>query len=82
MTTATAPDAATQKRLALDLLLDAWDKALAAGVAPELLATTAIFAALTDMVDNHGPDAVADLMAGLPTRIRAGEFTLSASRPS
>ena len=82
MTTGTAPDAATQKRIALDLLLEAWDRALADGVAPELLATTAIFTALTDMVENHGAEAVANLMAGLPARIRAGEFTLGASRPS
>ncbi len=82
MTTGPAPDAATQKRIALDLLLEAWDRALADGVAPELLATTAIFTALTDMVENHGAEAVANLMAGLPARIRAGEFTLGASRPS
>jgi hypothetical protein len=70
------PDTETQKRIALDLLLDAWDRALGQGVEPELLATTAIFAALTDMVDAHGPETVADLIATLPDRIRAGEFTL------
>ena len=70
-------DPAAQKRRALELLLAAWDAALAEGVEPELLATTAIFAALTDMVDAHGEAPVADLVAGLPERIRAGEFTLS-----
>ncbi|MDZ4775483.1 MAG: hypothetical protein SGJ23_01700 [Alphaproteobacteria bacterium] len=69
-------DVAAQKSIALDLLLNAWDAALAKGVAPELLASTAIFAALTDMVDMHGPDAVADFCAALPARIRAGEFTM------
>jgi hypothetical protein len=78
-----ALDPAEQKRRALDLLLAAWDTALAEGVAPEMLATTAIFAALTDMVEAHGEGPVADLIAGLPQRIRAGEFTLSkgARRP-
>lgn len=68
---------AAQKRVALGLLLDAWDEALRRGVAPELLATTAIFAALTDMVDIHGEVAVAEMMTALPDRIRAGEFTLA-----
>lgn len=65
-----------QKSLALDLLLNAWDAALAKGVAPELLASTAVFAALTDMVDMHGAEAVAAFCEGLPTRVRAGEFTM------
>jgi hypothetical protein len=74
--TGTLPDQATQKKIALDLLLGAWDAALAKGVEPELLASTAIFAALTDMVDLHGPEAVADFCAALPARVRAGEFTM------
>ena len=75
MTTPPLDDAA-QKSIALDLLLNAWDAALARGVAPDLLASTAIFAALTDMVDAHGADAVADFCVALPARIRAGEFTM------
>lgn len=69
-------DADDQKRIALDLILDAWEAALAQGVQPEILATTAIFAAMTDMVDIHGEDMVAEMTASLPTRLRAGEFTL------
>lgn len=68
---------ADQKARALDLILDAWDAALKDGVAPELLASTAIFAALTDMVDLYGPEPVAEMCAGLPARVRAGEFTLT-----
>ena len=71
-----APSDDAQKSLALDLLLNAWDAALAQGVAPELLASTAMFAALTDMVDMHGADAVASFCEGLPARVRAGEFTM------
>lgn len=70
---------ADQKAIALDLLLNAWDAALARGVSPELLASTAMFAALADMVDGHGEDAVATFCEDLPQRVRSGEFTLSNS---
>jgi hypothetical protein len=65
-----------QKALALDLVLDAWDKALANGVEPEVLASVGIYASFVDMVDRFGEEAVADFAATLPARIRAGEFTL------
>lgn len=65
-----------QKSLALDLILTAWDEALARGVTPEMLASTAMFAALADMVDIHGEAAVAQFCSELPARIRAGEFSL------
>jgi len=69
-------DEETGKARALNLILDAWDKALAEGAEPEIVASVAIYAALTDMVDRFGPEAVADFCATLPDRIRAGEFTL------
>lgn len=69
------PDDA-QKNLALDLILTAWDEALVRGVSPEMLASTAMFAALADMVDIHGEAAVAQFCSELPARIRAGEFSL------
>jgi hypothetical protein len=67
-----------QKRTALELLLLAWDEALKVGVAPEILASTAIFAALSDMVDAHGAEEVAAFCESLAPRVRNGEFTLSA----
>ena len=70
-----APD--DQKRTALKHILEAWDKALDDGVEPELLATSAIFAALSDMVDIYGEGPVADMAASLPDRIRSGEFSRS-----
>lgn len=66
-----------EKSLALEILLAAWDEALARGVSPDMLASTALFAAFTDMVDLHGEDAVAEFAADLPRRIRAGEFTFA-----
>jgi hypothetical protein len=68
---------AEAKRIALALILDAWEAARDKGVASELIASTAIFAALTDMVDLHGAEAVARFTEGLAPRLRAGEFTLS-----
>jgi hypothetical protein len=71
------PNEDEQKAIALELLLDAWDEALARGCTPELLATSAIFAALTDMVDLYGEGPVADMAEGLPERIRRGEFSMN-----
>jgi hypothetical protein len=64
------------KGRALQLILDAWDKALAEGAEPEIVASVAIYAALADMVDRYGETAVADFCATLPERARNGEFTL------
>ena len=69
-------DAEEQKSVALAYLLDAWDDALSSGCAPEAIAKSAIFAALSDMVDIYGEDAVAELAGGLPDRIRRGEFSM------
>lgn len=69
-------DETEQKRRALELMLDAWDKALAEGVEPEIVASVAIYAALADMVDRYSADAVAEFCETLPERARAGEFTL------
>lgn len=65
-----------QKTLALELILDAWDEALNRGCQPELIATSAIFAAVTDMVDLYGEDPVAEMAETLPGRIRRGEFSM------
>ncbi|MGB5094154.1 MAG: hypothetical protein WBN97_12750 [Parvibaculum sp.] len=66
-----------QRRVALQNILDAWDEALAEGVDADILATTAIFAALSDMVEAYGEEAVAEMADGLPDRVRQGEFTLN-----
>lgn len=65
-----------KKGRALALILDAWEAALAEGAEPEVIASVAIYAALADMVDRHGAEAVADFCETLPKRARAGEFTL------
>lgn len=65
-----------QKRVALKLMLEAWDEAIGQGASPEMVASSAIFAALTEMIDMYGESTVADMVAEWPDRIRDGEFTL------
>jgi len=69
-------DEAQQKKLALDLFLDAWDKACDAGVEADLLCEVMIYMAVTDLVADRGEDVTADMLETLPDRIRDGEFTL------
>lgn len=70
-----------KKGRALQLILDAWDTALGEGADAEVIASVAIYAALADMVDRYGQDAVADFCATLPERTRRGEFTLRTDQP-
>ena len=74
-------DAEEQKAVALSFLLDAWDDALSSGCAPETIATSAIFAALSDMVDIYGEEAVAEMAGALPDRVRRGEFSMRDAAP-
>ena len=65
-----------QKRIALKEILEAWDSAVDQGVSPEIVASSAIFSALTDMIDLYGEETVAEMVAEWPDRIQDGEFTL------
>jgi hypothetical protein len=65
-----------QKRAALRYILDAWEEALHDGIEPEMLANAALFAALADLIDVYGEDAVSKMTGGLARRIHHGEFTL------
>lgn len=66
----------TQKKIALDLFLNAWDKATEQGVEADLLCEVMIYMAITDLVADRGEDQTASLMETLPERILDGEFTL------
>jgi len=74
------PNNDEQRRIALQIFLDAWDDALAEGVDPDVLASTAIFAALSDMVETYGEEPVSEMAEGLKDRIQQGEFTLNQTR--
>jgi hypothetical protein len=67
---------AAQKRTALSFLNEAWNEAMAEGVAPEIFAHAALFTAFADLVSTYGEEAVAELARSLPRRIEALEFTL------
>jgi hypothetical protein len=70
-------ESAAHKQAALRYILDAWEEALHDGIEPEMLANAALFAALTDLIDVYGSDAVAMMTNGLSRRILHGEFTLT-----
>lgn len=65
---------------ALDLIQAAWDEGCEVGIASEMMAYAALYAALTDLVGNFGEENVAELAQGLVARVRSGEFTLYSSR--
>lgn len=61
---------------ALNFILEAWEEGTDSGIAPELMAYAAIYAALSDLVGAYGEDAVVKLAQGLVPRVKSGEFTL------
>ncbi len=69
-----------QKRKVMTVFLDAWDEACAQGIPSELLSEVCLYLALTDLVEDHGEDDVADIIETLPYRIRTGEFTMEEER--
>ena len=67
------------KREALRYILEAWDEALKDGIKPDMLATAALFAALSDLVTSHGEEAISAMATRLANRVGNGEFTLHRS---
>lgn len=65
-----------EKQAALRYILDAWEEALHDGIEPEMLANAALFAALADLIDVYGEEAIGKMTGGLSRRIQHGEFTL------
>jgi predicted YcjX-like family ATPase len=65
-----------ERQLALEYVAEAWNAAEGDGVDTAALAHASLFAALTTLVDAHGEEAAADLVAALPERIRCGEYSL------
>lgn len=68
-----------ERQLALEYVAEAWNAAEEDGVEPEALAHASLFAALTTLVRTYGEEAAADLVAALPDRLRAGEYSLTRS---
>jgi hypothetical protein len=64
------------RQIALEYLAEAWNTAEDEGVETLALAHASLFAAIATLVREHGEDAAANLVAGLPDRIRSGEYNL------
>ena len=69
-----------ERQLALEYLAEAWNTAEEEGIESQALAHASLFAALATLVRTYGEEATAELVAGLPGRIRAGEYNLRRSR--
>lgn len=68
-----------ERQLALEYIAEAWNAAESDGIDGEALSHAALFAALATLVKRYGEDATADLIARLPDRIQAGEYSLDKS---
>jgi hypothetical protein len=65
-----------EQQIALEYLAEAWNAAEGDGIDNAALAYASLFAALATFVRMLGDDAAAEMVSGLPDRIRAGEYNL------
>lgn len=65
-----------ERQVALEYVAEAWNAAEDDGIASVALAHASLFAAITSMVEHHGENLTAELIATLPERIRHGEYNL------
>lgn len=66
----------SERQIALEYLAEAWNSAEEDGIESRSLAHASLFAALATFVRLHGEDAAAGMIAELPERISAGDYTL------
>ncbi|MCW2285630.1 hypothetical protein M2323_003553 [Rhodoblastus acidophilus] len=66
-----------ERRAALAFVTEAFAEAILSGVESESFAHAALFAALQELVETYGEDAVAAFASRLPQRITSGEFTVA-----
>ncbi len=72
-------ESSIEKRLnhvALRYIQEAWEEAILDGLEPQMLVNAALYAAISDLVDSYGEEAVASMAEGLSKRIQHGEFTV------
>lgn len=62
-------------RDATNIIVDAYEKAIAQGITPETVATAALSTAIGLLVQVHGQDVVAKTLEDIPAKVRAGTFT-------
>jgi hypothetical protein len=68
-----------ERQVALEYIAEAWNTAEDDGIATQALAHASLFAAITSLVEQHGETAISELIATLPDRIQAGEYSLTRS---
>lgn len=66
-----------ERRAALAYVTEAFAEAILAGIESESFAHAALFAALQELVETYGEEAVAAFAGRLPERISGGEFTVA-----
>lgn len=66
-----------ERRAALSYVTEAFAEAILAGIESESFAHAALFAALQELVETYGEEAVAAFAGRLPDRIVSGEFTVA-----
>jgi hypothetical protein len=66
-----------ERRAALAYVTEAFAEAILAGLESESFAHAALFAAMQELVETYGEEAVAEFASRLPERVRAGEFTVA-----
>ena len=76
---AIATEEREERQVALEYVAEAWNEAEDDGVSSVALAHASLFAAITSMVEHHGENLTAELIASLPDRIRHGEYNLMRS---
>lgn len=64
-----------QPRRATNVIVDAYEKAIAEGIPPETVATAALSTAIGLLVQIHGEDTVAKTLEDIPQKVRDGSFT-------
>jgi hypothetical protein len=67
-------DAEDPKEIAARLMSEAWSEAVAQGVDSELVASTALTAALASLVQSHGREGAVRIAERLIDAVRSGRF--------
>lgn len=70
-------DPSEEKRVALSYVSEAFAEARHDGLDGDCVAHAALFAAFRELVETYGEEAVAVFAEALPTRVRAGAFTIA-----
>lgn len=65
-----------KKRVALEYFQEAWSSAIQEGIEPQILAESAVYAALSQLGEAEGDDKVGEFISDLPSHHESGQFML------